>query len=120
MRLRLGEGESRSLVAIDRRTRDLGDWVAGGFTVADQVLEQTRQRGEPAADRGRCRALGLAHEPFPRDHRLVVGLAQLGRRRDRQRAQEVRYVASVGAGALLALQADFFLGDGGEGDDGRG
>ena len=102
--------------------RDLGDRVAGGFTVADQVLEQTRQRGEPPADRRRRRALALAHEPLPRDHRLVVDLAQLGRRRDRQRAQEVRHIAPVGAagaGALLALQPDFFLGDGGEGDDGR-
>jgi hypothetical protein len=103
--------------------RDLGDRVAGGFTVADQVLEQTRQRGEPPADRRRRRALALAHEPLPRDHRLVVDLAQLGRRRDRQRAQEVRHIAPVGAagaGALLALQSDFFLRDGGEGGDGRG
>ncbi len=122
-RLRLGEGEGRSLVAIDCRARDLGDRAAGGFTVADQVHEQTRQRGEPPADRRRRRALALAHEPLPRDHRLVVDLAQLGRRRDRQCAQEVRHIAPVGAagaGALLAVQPDFFLRDGGEGGDGRG
>jgi hypothetical protein len=61
------------------------------------------------------RALGLAHETFPGDHRLVVHLAQLGRRRDRERAEKMRDIAPVGApgaGALLALEPDFFLGDG--------
>jgi hypothetical protein len=46
-----------------------------------------------------------------------------GRRRNREGAQAVRDVAPVGApgaGALLALQPDFFFGDEGEGGYGRG
>src|SRR5271165_6894329 len=38
--------------------------------------------------RGRGR-FGLAHVALPGDHRLVVGLAELRRRRDRQPQQEV-------------------------------
>ena len=86
---------------------DLGDRIACGVAVADQVLEQTRQRCQPPADRRRGGVLGLAHVPFPGDHGLVVGLAQLRRRGDRQRAQKVRDIAPVGApgaGALLAVR----------------
>jgi hypothetical protein len=49
--------------------------------------------------------LALAHEALPGDRRLVVGLAPLGRRRDRERVQEMRDIVPVGApgaGALLA------------------
>jgi hypothetical protein len=73
--------------------------------------------GEPPADRRRCRVLGLAHIALPGDHRLVVGLAQLGRCGDRERAHEVLRVEPVGAPgarALLLLQPDFFLWDVGE------
>jgi hypothetical protein len=61
--------------------------------------------------------LALAHEALPGDHSFVVGLAQLRRRRDRERAHEVLHVEPVGAaraGALLLLQPDFFFGDLGE------
>jgi hypothetical protein len=66
--------------------------------------------------------LGLAHVALPGDHRLVVGLTQLGRRRDRERLHEVPDVEAVGAAGartLLLLQPDFFFGDVGELLDGR-
>jgi hypothetical protein len=53
----------------------------------------------------------------------VVDLPQLGRRGDRKRAEKMRDIAPVGvagAVALLFLQPDFFLGDGGERCHGRG
>jgi hypothetical protein len=59
----------------------------------------------------------FAHEALPGDHRLVVGLAQLRRRGDRQRAHEVLNVEPVGPPgprALLLLQPDFFFGNVGE------
>jgi hypothetical protein len=54
--------------------------------------------------------------------KLVVGLAQLRRRRDAERPHEVLHVEAIGApgaGALLLLQPDFFFGDVGELGDGR-
>jgi hypothetical protein len=90
--------------------------------VADEMLVERGQRGEPAADRRRSGVLGFPHEALPGDHRLVVGLAQLPRRRDRQRAHEVLDVEPIGAAgacALLLLQPDFFFGDVGEAIEGR-
>jgi hypothetical protein len=90
--------------------------------VADEMLIERGQRRETPADRRRRGVLGLAHEAFPGDHRLVVGLAQRRRRGDRQRAHEVldvEPVRSPGARALLLLQPDFFFGDRGEAIEGR-
>ena len=61
--------------------------------------------------------LGLAHVALPGDHRLVVGLAELHRRRDRKRAHEVLHVEPVFAPrprALLLLQPDLFFGNVGQ------
>src|SRR5712671_1470444 len=66
--------------------------------------------------------LRLAHVPLPGNHRLVVGLAQFGRRRDRQRAHEVLDVEPVGAAgacALLLGEPDVFFGNLGELVEGR-
>jgi hypothetical protein len=38
------ECQGRSFVAIDRRAFDLGDWIARGFAVANQVRESTVPR----------------------------------------------------------------------------
>jgi hypothetical protein len=111
------KGEGRAFVAIDRRPFDLADRIACGVVVPDQVLIERRQRRKATADRRCCSVLGLAHVALPGDHRLVVGLAQLRRRRDRERAHEVLHVEPIGAPrarALLLLEPDFFFGDRGE------
>ena len=82
------------------------------------MLEQAGQRCQPAACRRGGRALLLAYDPLPRDHRAMVHLAQLLGRRDAEGAHEVRHVlavGAVGARAFLACKPDFFLGDRREG-----
>ena len=60
--------------------------------MGDQVLEERRKRRQAAAD-GRClRALGFAHEPFPRDDGAMVHLAQLAGRADAKGPHEVRHI----------------------------
>ena len=121
-RLRFREGEGRAFVAIERRPLDLADRIARGVVVPDEMLIERRQRREAPADCRRRGVLGLAHEALPGDDRFVVGLAQLGRCGDRQCAHEVldvEPVGAAGAGALLLLQPDFFLGDVGEAIEGR-
>jgi hypothetical protein len=92
-----------------RRPLHLADGIPRGVAVADQVFIERRQRREaPANGRGR-RALGLAHEALPCDHPLVVRLAQLSPRRDRQRPHEVLHVEPVGAARALLAPARFVL-----------
>jgi hypothetical protein len=85
-RLGFREGERRTFVVIDRRPLDLADRVARGVVVADQELIERGQCREAPADRRRRGVLGLAHVALPGDDRFVVGLAQLRRRCDPERA----------------------------------
>lgn len=82
-----------------------------------QMPEQAGERCKPAANGGRLGLVDLAHDALPGDHRAVVHLAQLFRRRDVQRLHEVLHVELVrtaGALAFLLGEPDFFFGNFGE------
>jgi hypothetical protein len=120
-RLRFREGQGRAFIAIDRRPLNLADRIARGVVMTDQVLIQRGQGREPSADCRRRGVLDLAHVPLPGDHRFVVGLAQLLRYRDAERAHEVLHVEPVGttgAGTFLLREPDFLFGDLGKLGDG--
>jgi hypothetical protein len=110
----LGESERGAFLAVDRRPRDFSHRVFRHVAVADQMLEQARQRRHSPAD-GRWRGLiGFPHVAFPGDDRAVIDAAELVDAGDAERRHEVPHVELVGAAgarALLRSEPDFFLGD---------
>lgn len=90
--------------------------------VPHEMLEETGECREPAADGRGSGAVDLAHDALPGNHGAMVHLAQLVIGSNHERAHEmldIELVCAAGALAFLLGEPDVFFGNVGERRDRR-